>query len=184
MSDDIDNIDVGEDESEDEDTGGSLWDMLKIEDPGAEPYEELQEEQDDDIAKEDKTLKKLSGKMDKMESKFQQTMMQERVKAFQKDASDVAKGLFKTVASDVKDLETLDTVIDLVRDREEKLVADAKKYQERLEQEAEARVTKAWGTSPGGAPRQKDDEAERMKKIAAGDTHALLMDLLDGNMPA
>lgn len=179
MSEEFEDIET----QDDDDTSTSLWDMLKIDDPGAEPYEELQDEQDQQAAEEDKVAKKLSAKMDKMESKFQQTMMQERVKAFQKDSSDVARGLFKTVASEVKDLETLDKAIELVREREAKLLEETEKYKAKLEAEAAQRVASAWGTSPTGAPRQKDDEEERMKKIATGDTHAMLMDLLDGNLP-
>lgn len=180
MSEEFEDIET----TEDEDTSQSLWEMLKIDDPGEEPYEELQEEQDKQVAADDKVAKKLAAKMDKMESKFQQTMMQERIKAFQKDASEVAQGLFKTVAGDVKDLETLDKAIELVRQREAKLVEETEKYKAKLEEDAARRVASAWGTSPTGAPRQRDDEEERMKKIAAGDTHALLMDLLEGNLPA
>lgn len=180
MSEEFEDIQTGEDD----DTSTSLWDMLKIDDPGAEPYEELQDDADEQQAKDDKVTQKLAAKMDKMESKFQQTMMQERIKAFQKDSSDVAVGLFKTVASEVKDLETLDKALELVRDREAKLTEEAEKYRLRLEQEAQRKVESAWGTGPiATAPRTHDEEEERMKKIAAGDSHALLEDLMEGNWP-
>jgi hypothetical protein len=161
----------------------SIWDMMSIEDPGPAPGDDEQDEQDEEIAKEDKMAKKLSAKMDGMQKKFEATMVRERVNAFQKDASDLEKDLFKTIAADVKDLETLDKALALVHERGSRMQAEADKYKAALEEQAQAQVAQAWGTGPVGTPTPRTDteEKDRMAKIAAGDTHVGLAAILEGD---
>lgn len=169
--------DNNEQESEDEDLK-DIWAMLNVDD--SEEYDELQQDADEEIAKEDKMVKKLSAKMDNMQKKFESTMMKERINSFEKDASDLERGLFKTVAADVKDMSSLDKALGLVRERAAQMTAEAEKYKEQLEKQAQEQVAKAWGTSPVGTPhRSEDDDKARKEAIAKGDTKAGLAALME-----
>lgn len=164
--------DNNEQEIEDEEMK-DIWSLLNV-DNSDDEYEDMQADADEEVAKEDKMVKKLSSKMDNMQKKFEATMMRERINAFEKDANDIEKGLFKTVAADVKDMASLDKALGLVRERAGQMQAEADKYRAQLEEQAQQQVAKAWGTGPVGTPtpKTKDYMDEQMKKVASGDIRA------------
>jgi hypothetical protein len=176
MSEDFEN----EEEMSQEDAGEqSIWDMLQLEDPGDDPFEEEEEEQDESDAKTSKIAKKLSAKMDDMSKKFENTILLERTKAFQRGASELEVSLFKTVVSDVKTLADFDKAVALVKDRSVKMQAEADKYLEQMEATAAAQAANAWGTGPVGTPQRRtpDAEEESFKKIQDGDIRELELSL-------
>lgn len=175
--------DILDDNVEETEESQSIWDMLNIDDPGPEPYEEEQVAADAEVAKDDKMVKKLTAKMDSMQKKFESTMMKERIGKFQDGADDLEKSLFKTIAADVKDMETLDKAMELVQARAKTMREEAEKYKAQLEKQAEEQVAKAWGTSPTGTPtpRTEDEEKKIAERIAAGDTKAAFMALMEGD---
>jgi hypothetical protein len=171
-------------EEHDADEGQSLWEILNRENSGdSDQYEDEQEEQDEEIAKEDKLEKKFSAKMDNMQKKFEQTMLRERIAKFEVDADELTLDMFKTVASDVKSLEDFDKALNVVNKQAAELRKKAAEYQERLEAEAQDRTAKAWGTGPLGTPTKRgaDEEEDRKKRIEKGDTQAGLSALLEGD---
>jgi DNA repair exonuclease SbcCD ATPase subunit len=164
----------------------TIWELLEMDPPDEEDkYEHLEEEQDEDAGKASKMEKKLSAKMDDMQKKFEQTIMRERITKFEESSDELSKDLFKTIAAEVKDVESLDKAMSLVNERAKKLREEEEKYKTQLEAQVQAQVAQAWGTGPMGTPtpRTKDQEEETLKKIATGDTHALFEDLMDGNWP-
>lgn len=173
-----------DDEQLTEDTD-DIWSLLNIPDPGPEPYEDRQEEADEELAKDDKMVKKLSAKMDNMQKKFEASMMRERINKFQEGADDLEKSLFKTIAADVKDIETLDKAIGLVHERSTQMKAEAEKYREQLEAQAQEQVGKAWGTGPIGTPtpKSKDYDEELMARIQAGDVKAAFEGVVGDDWP-
>lgn len=178
MAEDFDNI-IEETEETEEET--DIWKLLDLEDPGDEPYEAEQTEADEEVAKEDKMVKKLSSKLDNMQKKFETTMMHERISKFQDSSDDLERDLFKTIASDVKDMETLDKAMALVKSRAAKLREEADKYRQSLEKKAEEQVASAWGTGPIGTPaRRSDTDAKDLEtKIAEGDVKAAFQALYE-----
>jgi hypothetical protein len=166
-------------EVEEQEEEKSIWELLNLEEP-EEEYEDEQEEQDEKIAQESKLEKKLSAKMDNMQKKFENTMLRERISKFQDTADDLEKDLFKTIASDVKNLEDFDKAQHLVHERALMLQKEADKYRAQMEEQAANQAANAWGTGPVGTPqkREKNDSEEMAKKIAAGDTHAAFAALM------
>lgn len=168
-------------EEEEED----IFKMLGLDSDDEDEYSDLEADADEALAKEDKMMKKLSAKVDGMQKKFEETMIRERISHFDKEADDIERGLFKAVISDVKDVETLDKAIGLVKERAAKMKEEAEKYREQLEQQAQQQVAKAWGTSPVGTPtpRTKDYESELMKRVAAGDERAAFEAVIGDDIP-
>lgn len=156
----------------------SVWDMLGLSDPDAEQndeYEELQDEMDEDISKEEKFSKKISAKFDDMQKKFDNTMLKMNTQKFLESASEMEVDLFKTVAGDVKDPETLDHVIKMVREKAKGLEEATKKYEEELAKQAESRVQTAWGLPIGVAKTSETgEEDDTMERVARGDSKAAL----------
>lgn len=161
----------------------SIWDIMGMDEP--EEYAEESEDADAEVAKENKMEKKLSAKMDDMQKKFEQTIMRERITKFEESADDLQKDLFKTIAAEVKDVESLDKAMTLVNERSKKLREEEERYKAQLEQQVQEQVAQAWGTGPMGtpSPHTKDEEEQILQKIAAGDVHALYEDLMRDNWP-
>lgn len=176
-------LDIEGTEEENEEEGQSIWDMLKLDDPGDDPYTEEQDEQDEQDEKTDKLARKLSSKMDNMSKKFENTMLRERTKTYTEHATELEMDLFKTIAADVKSLADFDKATALVKDRAVKMQAEADRYKTQMEEAAAAATAAAWGTGPSGTPAPKGDAdlKERASKIESGDTHAALSALLDGD---
>lgn len=183
MAEEIENTEVEENLEDDVD----LYDLLKIQKPDAEEseYSDLEEEQEVETAKQDKMEKKLSAKMDDMQKKFEATLVRERVGKFQESADDLQKDLFKTIAGDVKDVESLDKALKLVEDRSKKMRDDAEKYRAQLEKQAEEQVSRAWGTGPMGTPtpHTADYEEELYKRVRAGDDQAAFELIIGDDWP-
>jgi hypothetical protein len=184
MAEEIENTEVEENLEDDVD----LYDLLKIKKPESEDdgYNDLEDEQEVELAKQDKMEKKLSAKMDDMQKKFENTLVRERVSKFQETADDLQKDLFKTIAGDVKDVESLDKALKLVDDRSKKMRADAEKYRAQLEKQAEAEVSAAWGTGPMGTPtpHTADYEEELYKRVRAGDDQAAFELIIGDDWPS
>ena len=162
----------------------SIWEILEMDDPN-ESYEELQDDEDEELAKVSKMEKKLSAKGDEMVRKLERTILRERIVSFEKGADDMQKDLFKAIAGEVKDVESFDKAMKLVNERSQKLKDEEERYKKQLEEQAAQQVARAWGTGPQGTPtpRTKDEEEAVLKKIAEGDTHALFEDLMTNNWP-
>lgn len=178
-----DELDIEGTEEENEEDSPTIWEMLKLDDPGDEPYAEEEEEQDEADEKTDKLTRKLASKMDNMSKKFEHTMLRERTKAYTEHATELELDLFKTIAADVKNLEDFDKATTLVKDRAVKMQSEADKYQAQMEASVAAATAAAWGSGPIGTPVPKGDAAlkERDERIAKGDTQAALSALLDGD---
>ena len=176
-------LDIEGTEEENEEDSQSIWDMLKLEDPGDEPYTEEEEEQDEVDEKTAKLAKKLTSKMDDMSKKFERTMLRERTKAYMEHATDLEKDFFKFVAAEVKTVADFDKATALVKVQSEKMQAEADKYKTQMEANAAASTAAAWGTGPIGTPTPKGDTElkARDEKIAKGDSRAALSALLEGD---
>lgn len=163
----------------------SIWELLDMDDPNEEKYTEEEDDAEVAAAKADKMERKLSAKMDDMQKKFERTIIRERISKFEETADDLTKDLFKTVASEVKDVESLDKALTLVNDRREKLKKEEEEYKKEMAAKYEQEAAKNWGMGPMGTPtpRSKDEEKEVLEKIAQGDTHALFEDLMVDNWP-
>lgn len=183
MSEEIENTEVEENLEDDAD----LYDLLSIKRPDSEEagYADLEEEQDAEVVKQDKMEKKLSAKIDDMQKKFEATIVHERVSKFQESADDLQKDLFKTIAGDVKDVESLDRAFKLVEDRSKKMREDEKLHRAQLEKQAEDEVGRAWGTGPMGTPtpHTADYEEELYKKVRAGDERAAFELIIGDDWP-
>lgn len=166
-----------------------LFDILKLARPDSEDdagaYEAEEEEEDEKLAKESKMERKLSAKMDDMQKKLESSLVRERVNKFQESADDLQKDLFKTIAADVKDMESLDEALKLVNSRSKKMMEDAEKYRVQLEKQAEEQVATAWGTGPMGTPtpHTADYEEELMKRVRAGDDKAAFELIIGDDWP-
>lgn len=179
MSDEVETPEVDQ-ENED------LYALLGVTPPeDDDEMDELEQEQDEEIAKANKIEKKLTAKMTDMQKKFDNTILKERIGKFQETASPLEKDLFKTVASDVKRPEDLDEALGLVRKQAKQLEEKTEEYKKQMEETAAQEAARAWGTAPVGTPAPKtvDYEEELMKKIDSGDTHALLVDLIGDDAP-
>lgn len=157
----------------------SVWDMLGIEDPekqnSEDQYEEIQEEMDEEISHEQKVNRKISAKFDEMQKKFDNTMLKMNTEKFLSNASEMEVDLFKSVAGEVHDPETLDQVISMVRERAAKLEEATKRYEEELNKQAEQRVQSAWGLPVGVAKTSDSEEKDdTMERVARGDSKAAL----------
>lgn len=143
-------------------------DIMKILGLDEDEYEELQDEVD---AKEAKMVKKLTGKMEQMTKKFEQDVLSERARRFQDGASELEVSLFKAIASDVKDVSTLDKAIALVTERAAELTAQGEEYKKKLEEEAQKKVSEAWGVNPAavGRANSKDADDEMMERMQKGE---------------
>ena len=183
MAEETENIEVEENLEDDAD----LYDLLNIKKPDSdeEGYADLEEEQEVEVAKQDKMEKKLSAKIDDMQKKFEATIVRERVSKFQEMADDLQKDLFKTIAGDVKDVESLDRAFKLVEDRSNKMREDEKLHRAQLEKKAEDEVGRAWGTGPMGTPtpHTADYEEELMKRVRAGDEKAAFELIIGDDWP-
>jgi hypothetical protein len=182
MTDETDDIQT---ETTDEDD--ALYELLGIERPDkGEEFEELEEEQDEASAKTDKIEKKLSAKMDDMQKKFESTLLREKVGKFQESADDLEKDLFRTVASDVKDMESFDKAMTAVNSHAKKMREDAEKYKAQLEKQAEEQVSRAWGTGPMGTPtpRTPDYEKDLLERVRAGDDGAAFELIIGDDWPS
>lgn len=172
-----DEPEITEDATEDKE----FWELMGIEGDDSEG-DVVQEQQDEEIAEEDKLVKKLSAKMDGMQKKFEASILRERVKSFESSSNELEQDLFRTIASDVKDVEGFDKAMKLVKERAAKMQAEADKYKEQLERQAEEEVANAWGTGPVGTPTPRNvNEDERKKRIEAGDNKAALAALLEND---
>lgn len=157
----------------------SVWDILGLEDPAkedaSEEYEELQDEMDDEISKEEKVNRKVSAKFDEMQKKFDNTMLKMNTEKFLANATEMEVDLFKAVAGDVHDPETLDKVVSMVREKAAKLEEATRKYEEELSKQAEQKVQSAWGLPVGVAKTSDEEEKDdTMERVAAGDSKAAL----------
>lgn len=185
MAEELENIQ--EDEQQDE--GKSLWEILQREQQGQneeEEYEAEQEEQDEEIAKENKLEKKLSAKLDKMNQKFEQTMLRERISKFESEADELTLDMFKTIAADVNSVEDFDKAVGLVNKQAAELRKKADEYQQKLNEQAEQQVGKAWGTGPIGASpvrRTPDYEEQLMERIKQGDDRAAFEAIVGMDLP-
>lgn len=175
------------DETQDE-QGTGLWDMLKLEDPGDPPdeYEDLERDADEDVAKADKMEKKLSAKMDDMQKKFERTIIRERIGKFEESASDLQKDLFKAIAVEVSDVESLDKAMNLVNERARKFQEEEERHKQMIDEQYKQQAAQNWGMGPMGTPtpRTKDEEEKLLEKISSGDSHALFQDLMEDNWPS
>lgn len=165
----------------------SIWDVLGIAEPedDGEEYEAEEEEAEVVAEKEDKLAKKLSARVDNLQKKFDTTMVQQAKDKFLSRANELEKDLFKTVSSDIKDMESLARMATMVRDKSKVMQGEIDKYQQEAKVDAAAKARVAWGVSgsPVGtvAPTPTDEEAELAKKIAGGDNKAALAALMDGD---
>jgi len=150
----------------------SIWEVLGVEEPEDEEqdYSEVEADAEADAEKEDKVAKKLNNRIDNLEKKFRQGKLQEAKNKFLEVADPLEADLFRAIVGDVKDPETLDHAITLVKQRS----AEMKATMEKAEAEAREQVAKSWGVAnPGRAPQPSDDEQKKMEEaIAAGDTKA------------
>jgi uncharacterized coiled-coil DUF342 family protein len=178
MSEEIDNTEV-------EDTD-DLYDLLKLPRPDADEYEDEQDEQDEEISKQSKMEKKLSAKMDEMQKKLEGSLVRERINKFQEGADDLQKDLFRTVAADVKDVESLDEALKLVDSQAKKMQEHADKYRAELEKKAQEQVSQAWGTGPMGTPtpHTQDYEEKLLEKVRAGDSAAAFELIIGDDWPS
>lgn len=153
---------------EEEDDDDDIMKILGLDDD--EEYEELQDEVD---AREAKMVKKLTGKMEQMSKKFEQDVLAERVRRFQDSASELETSLFKAIASDVRDVATLDKAIALVSERAKELTAQGEEYKKKLEEEAQKKVSEAWGVNPAAVGRANSKEAddEMIEHMLKGDVN-------------
>lgn len=160
----------------------SIWELLGIE--GEEPYSEAEDEADAEAEKEDKLTKKLASRVDNLEKKFRSDALQRRTQKFIETSDDLERDLFKAIAGDVlrlKDPETLDRAIGLVRDRAAKLREESEKYEEQLKQQAAENARMAWGASPIGSQVVKSENAkkEREEAISMGDSVAAFQAIME-----
>ena len=152
-----------------EETTDSIWAKLGITDPD-DDHDAESDEAEASAEKEDKLDRKLSSRVDDLEKKFRQGKLQEAKTKFLADADPLEADLFKAIVGDVKDPETLDHGITLVRERS----AAMKATMEKAEEEAREQVAKSWGVAnPGRTPQPTDDEKKKLEEaIAKGDTRA------------
>ena len=155
--------------TESEESTDSIWQKLGITDPD-EQHEDEAEFAEADAEKEDKLSRKLSTRVDDLEKKFRQGKLQEAKDKFLDSADPLEADLFKAIVGDVKDPETLDHAITLVRERS----AQMKETMEKAESEAREQVQKSWGVAnPGQMAQPTDDEKKKIEDaIAKGDTRA------------
>ena len=180
MADDVETPEV-----EETDDDKSIWEILGVSDPDEEePFQAEAEAEEVKAVEEDKLAKKLAGRVDNLEKKFKQNVLKERTEKFLSGADDLETDLFKAIAGDVKDPETLDRATKLVKERAANLRSQAAKYEEEMKAKAEESAQRAWGAAPVGvaAARTESSEEEQQKRIAAGDTAAGLAALLGGDV--
>jgi hypothetical protein len=161
-----------------EETTDSIWAKLGITDPD-EQYAEEETEAEAEAEKEDKLAKKLTSRIDNLEKKFRQDRLQQAQAKFLEGCDPLERDLFKTIAGDVKDPETLDHAITLVKARSDEM----RKRIEDAEKEARDQVQRSWGVAnPGRAAQPSEDEAKRQSEaIAGGDTRAGFAAIMDGD---
>lgn len=165
---------MAEEEKTEEQADDWLAKLLK-DDNEDDNYEEIQEDMDEEIAVETSAMKKIAHNMDEMQKKWDRNMLQTRTEKFLNSASDMEKDLFKAAAHDIKDIKTLDRVMDMVKNRAAEMDAQMKKYEEELAKEAEKRVQTAWGAPVGtGTSFDKEGEEEVLERIQKGDSKAAL----------
>lgn len=156
----------------------SIWERLGIpnpdeeqEEPEDEEFEDIADEEEEEAAEENAIARKLGARVDDLEKKFEIKQVEQRKKDFLAEADEIAAELFKAVASEIKDVATLDKTMAAVLKRAEALRAK----QEELEEEAKSRVQKAYGVRPGNAsasvPTEDEWEAKRAR-ARSGDKHA------------
>jgi len=162
-------------ETTEEETTDSIWKKLGITDP-EDSYAEEEEVAEAEAEKEDKAARKLDKRVDDLERKFRQDKLQEAKTKFLEIADPLEAELFKVLAGDTKDPESLDHAITLVKDRAAKM----KETMEKAEAEGREQVAKSWGVAnPGRAPQPSDDEQKKQAEaIAAGDTKAAFSALM------
>ena len=150
----------------------SIWEVLGVDEPEDEPqdYSGVEDDAEADAEKEDKVAKKLNNRIDNLEKKFRQGKLQEAKAKFLEVADPLEADLFRAIVGDVKDPETLDHAITLVKERAAKM----KETMEQAEADAREQVAKSWGVAnPGRAPQPTDDDQKKQAEaIAAGDTKA------------
>lgn len=155
----------------------TVWEKLGIPNPDEleendeERYDDLETEQDEEAVEEDQITKKLTTRVDDLQKKFDQQMLAQRKKEFMEAADPMEAELFKAVAGDVKDMETLDKTMAVVLKRAEEMRAKIAA----MENEAQEKVAKAWGVRPGRASAvvPEADEWEEMRARArSGDDRA------------
>jgi hypothetical protein len=173
-------LDTQQEEQQDE--GKSLWEILQREQEQENESEEYEDEQD----QQDELEKKLSAKLDKMNRKFEETMLRERIGKFEESADELTLDMFKTIASDVNTVEDFDRAVGLVAKQAAELRKKAEAYQEQLNKQAEESTAKAWGTGPIGATpvkRTPDYEEQLMERIKAGDESAAFEAIVGDDLP-
>lgn len=173
-----DEVEIQTEEAEEE---KSIWEILGVEDPDAEePHAAEEEIAEAEAEKEDKLAKKVAARVDNLEKKFKSNVLRERTEKFLASSDELERDLFKAIAGDVKDPETLDRAIGLVHERATKMKEEVAKYEAEMREKAEEAAKNAWGVAPVGvAARTRDDEDSLKKRIESGDTVAGLAALME-----
>ena len=154
----------------------SIWETIGMDPPEEDEFETETVEAEAEAEDDDKLAKKLSNRVDNLEKKFRQERLQQIKEKYLENAEPLERDLFKAIAGDVKDPETLDHAITLVRERAEQM----KKTQEQYEAEARKQVEKSWGVAnPGQTPApSEDEEKSQQEAIANGDSKAAFAALM------
>jgi hypothetical protein len=182
MADDIETQDT----FDEGDGSDNLWDIIEREDPENERYADEEEEQDEVTAKQDKLERKITAKMENMTKKFEHSMLRDKVEKFQKEADEIERDLFKTVAADVKTIEDFDKAVAVAKKQAKQLRDTADAYKKQLEEKAEQEAASAWGMGPVGAPRQSkppDGEQEVLDRIRNNEPGAAFESIVGGDLP-
>ena len=112
-------------------------------------------------------------------------MVQQAKDKFLSSANELEKDLFKTVSSDIKDMESLARMATMVREKSKVMQKEIERYDQEAKVDAAAKARVACGVtgSPVGtvAPVPTDEEKVVAERIAKGDTHAALAALMHGD---
>jgi len=158
----------------------SIWDVLGIAEPedDSEEFEAEEEEAEVEAVKEDKLTRKLTARVDNLQKKFNSTTLQSAKDKFLAGSNELERDLFKTVAADIKDMESLARMATMVREKSKVMQKEIEKYDAEAKLDAAAKARVAWGVSgsPVGvvAPAPSDEEKELAERIAKGDSKAAL----------
>ncbi len=160
----------------------SIWEVLGIEEPADDEEDESYQEEEEEAAveaeREDKLSKKLTARVDNLQKKFDTTMVQNAKDKFLANSSPLEKDLFKTVSADIKDMETLARMAQMVKDKAKSMGAEMERYEQEAKLDAAAKARVAWGVTgnPVGviAPAVSDEEKALAERIAKGDSGAAM----------
>jgi len=158
----------------------SIWEILGVTPPGEddedeEPFVAEAEEAEAAAEKQDKLSRKLTARVDDLQKKFDATQLAGAKEKFMAAASPLEQDLFKAVAADVRDMEALARVAEMVKGKAKSMEAQLSEYEEERKVEAAAQAHRAWGLggSPiGGSPAPSAPQNEVKELLEKGDIAA------------